>query len=375
MKIAIDLTAIPSNLTGIGIYTENLVQNIGKIDKSNNYYIFIKKENSGRFFLRQPNFKFIIILNYPKMIRLLWEQFVLPFYLLFFKIDLLHSPHYTIPLLAFWIKRIATFPDMTFLLFPDKHEKYKVLFFRWMLKKSARFADRIISISFSTSKDIAKSLSIKPDKIKTTQLSASDNFRPIIDKEEIKSRLKNRGLPQKYILFVGTIEPRKNVNGLIEAYLDLNDKIRSEYKLVIVGQKGWHYNDLFARITREESNTDIIFAGYVEDEFLPFIYNGAAVFVYPSFYEGFGLPVLEAMACGTPTITSNISSMPEIAGEAALLIDPNNILSIKSAIERLWGDKGLQDKLRIAGIGQAKKFSWWKCAKETLDVFEKTYSC
>jgi len=369
MKIAIDLTQIPKQLTGVGFYMENLIKGLADIDHENRYYLFIKNESMPAFKVPNSNFKYIIVPKYPYIIRVLWEQIILPFRLLFERVQLLHSPHYTIPWLGWWFKRAVTFPDLTFFLFPEMHLSWKVNYFQNMMKISARVADKIISISYSTTRDMIDKLSIPPHKIATTQLAVSSKYKADIDKQKGKEVAVKYQLPSEYILFIGTIEPRKNILGLIKAYLLLPNLIRDKHKLVIVGKKGWHYDELFDFLSKIRNKEDIILLGYVSEEDLPYIYNYASLFVYPSFYEGFGIPVLEAMKSGVPVISSNVSSMPEVLGDAGILINPNEPEEIKSAMEKALNDKSLSDKMRQEGIKQAQKFSWQRCAEETLAVY------
>ena len=371
MKIAIDLTQIPDKLTGVGFYMENLVKALALIDASNDYIIFVRKPTKGYFKVDQPNFKYIIIPTYPMPLRVLWEQLALPLRLLAQRCVVLHSPHYTTPLLGWWFKRVVTFPDLTFYLFPQMHQKFKTVYFQAMMRLSSRIADAIISISYSTSQDIARIFITPAGKINTIHLAASSIYRADIPGGDIRQILGKYGIPEKYILYVGTIEPRKNILGLVKAYLASSPTLKAQYKLVIVGKKGWHYAELFTFLEDRQEKKDIIFTGYAQEEDLPYLFNGASLFVYPSFYEGFGIPVLEAMACGVPVITSNISSMPEVVGKAGLLVDPNNHKEISSAMEKALTDVALREKMRTEGLKQEKQFSWEKCAGETLRVYEK----
>lgn len=374
MRIAIDLTSIPSQLTGVGYYAKNLVSSLFEIDKANSYYVFIKRGRRVLPNINQANVFFIVVLNYPPVIRLLWENFVLPLYLLFLKIDLLHSPHYSTPLFGSWFKRVITFHDMTFFLFPQKHQRVKSVYFQWAMKKSILLANAIISVSDSTTKDVLSVFKTNNTKIFTIHEAAANDF-----KHNINLRLdilKNMALelPDNYILFVGTIEPRKNILGLIRAYLLFEPILKEKYKLVIVGKKGWYYEEVFSIVREKGINDRVLFAGYVPEEYLPLIYNRASLFVYPSFYEGFGLPVLEALTCGVPVITSNISSMPEIAGNAAILVNPNDIGAINRAMAKILNSPEISKRMKNDAVIQASKFSWEKSAQATLGVYEHVMS-
>jgi glycosyltransferase involved in cell wall biosynthesis len=369
MKIAIDLTQIPAQLTGVGFYMENLVKALNELHDDNEYYLFLKPSALATFQVPSQRFKYIIVPKRPYIFRVLWEQFVLPLYLLFMKIDILHSPHYTTPLFGWWFKRVVTFPDMTFFLFPEMHQRWKVSYFQTMTKLSARFADRIISISHSTTQDIVNKLGVPVEKVATTQLAVSPKYQPGLDKRYVAAVKTKYNLPLEYILFVGTIEPRKNIIGLVRAYFALPQAIKDRFSLVIVGKKGWHYQELFFKVKNSSDRSKIVFPGYVTEDDLPAIYGGASLFVYPSFYEGFGIPVLEALACGVPTITSNLSSMPEVAGNAGLLFDPNNVEELTKAMMLVLNEPARAKKMIDMGLNQAAAFSWKKCAQETLAVY------
>jgi len=261
---------------------------------------------------------------------------------------------------------------MTFLFFPQYHERYKTVYFKKMIRSSLTRADKIISVSYSTTKDI---ISCFPQtdrrKISTIHNSAAEVFHPCADRAEVKRQTQPYALPDKYLLYVGTLEPRKNIIGLLKAYSALDRSLRDAYKLVIVGKKGWHYADVYKYVEEHGLNDRVVFAGYVAEEVLPFVYNGASLFIYPSFYEGFGIPVLEALKCGLPVITSNLSSMPEIAGQAAILIDPNRSEEIAGAIARVLGDEKYAGEMRRLSLAQARNFSWQKCAAETMAVYRE----
>ena len=268
--------------------------------------------------------------------------------------------HCTTPL-PFFLRKpkgnlIVTVHDIIPILYPQYHPLKRALYFKYFLKPLLKKADKIISVSEATKKDLVGKLNIEERKIKVIHLGVSEKFKPT---EDI-SVLKKYGINKNYIFFLGTIEPRKNVQRLIEAY----NKLECEDKLVIAGGKGWG-----EEVT--SNNENIVFTSYVDEKDLPALYSHATLFVYPSLYEGFGLPVLEAMACGTPVITSNISSLQEVSGNAAVLCDPMNVEDIKDKIRLVLDDNQLQESLRVKGLERATKFNWEKCARETEKVYEE----
>jgi glycosyltransferase involved in cell wall biosynthesis len=238
------------------------------------------------------------------------------------------------------------------------------------MRVSARKASKIIAISENTKKDIIDYFRIDEEKIRVIYLGVDRQFSPQPDTNEV-GVLSKYNLPRGYILSVGTLEPRKNILRLINAYKMVASTGEPVPKLVIVGGQGWRNEDL-GKLVRESGLADrVVLVGYVPDEDLPTLYRNAAVFVYPSLYEGFGLPPLEAMACGTPVITSNISSIPEVVGDAAILIDPYNTTEIAQAIASVLNNKELRDRLKMNGLVRSNLFSWDKTARETLKLYQE----
>jgi glycosyltransferase involved in cell wall biosynthesis len=238
------------------------------------------------------------------------------------------------------------------------------------MRVSARKASKIIAISENTKKDIIDYFGIDEEKIRVIYLGVDRQFSPQPDMDEV-GVLSKYNLPSGYILSVGTLEPRKNLIRLINAYKMVASSGEPVPKLVIVGGQGWGDEEL-GKVVRESGLIDlVILTGYVPDEDLPALYRNTTVFVYPSLYEGFGLPPLEAMACGTPVITSNVSSLPEVVGDAAILIDPYNTTEIAQAIASVLKDKELRERLRMNGLARSNLFSWDKTARETLKLYQE----
>ena len=372
MKIAIDLTSIPSQKTGVGKYAIALIKALGKFDDENQYWIFVKRNQAEEFDPKKKNFHIILCNNIlqSKILRILWEQFVLPVILLKKRIKLLHSIHYTTPLL-FLFKRITAFHDMTFFLFPKKHTFTKRIFFQLIIPLSAKRSDRLIADSRSTKRDIQKILGVSMKKIDVVYGTVNPIYHPVENINAINGIKSQYKIKDRFILYVGTLEPRKNVVGLIRAYYKLVLEKGIKHQLVVVGKKGWGYQEIFK--TAQDLNLDkkIIFTGYVPDNELVFFYNAADIFMYPSLYEGFGIPPLEALSCGTPTISSNISSMPEVVGNAGILVNPYNVQEISQKMYELLVNKKLRLSLREKGLLRAKKFSEEKMAKETIESYEK----
>jgi glycosyltransferase involved in cell wall biosynthesis len=262
-------------------------------------------------------------------------------------------------------RNVITICDVTPLLFPGTHGRMNVWHHRLALPEILRRADRVITISNCSKRDIMRIYGLPDRKVSVTLLAADERFCP--DPVGVPGSAL-AALPRPYILNVGTLEPRKNLEGLLRAFARAC-QAGVPHTLVITGARGWGRSRL-APLPRELGIADrVVFTGFVPDEDLPHLYAGADFFVYPSLYEGFGLPVLEAMASGTPVITSNLSSLPEVAGDAALLVDPRSEAELAGAMVRLAGEAGLGAALRVRGLDRAAEFSWRRTADETLAIY------
>ena len=275
--------------------------------------------------------------------------------------DLIHCPTVTAPFFFRPGARVVmTVHDLVPLLFPEWQTRRRVFYFKYILKHRFRFVDRFIAVSDSTRKDLIHHFQIPEHKIDVVHEGVSGKFRPAKTERE------------QFILAVSTLEPRKNFKRIIEAFISLRKKEKTRDRLFIVGKKGWLFDDIL-NVPREFQD-DIVFTGYVSEAELIHLFQTARCFVYPSMYEGFGLPILEAMACGCPVITSSTSSMPEVAGDAALLVDPYEVDDIEDAICKLTNDPALCAELSAKGIQKALEFSWRRTAQQTLDVYRNETS-
>ncbi len=370
MRIGIDATSIPSQRGGVGFYIVNLISTLLEIDRENKYFIFMKKGDLSEI-KDKANDRFIEVNITSRLARLTWEQTILPTMINRYKIDVFHSPHYTVPFRA-KVKKVVTFHDMTFFSHPEYHLKLKVQFFRRIIPRAAKMADQIISNSKNTKNEIIKFLNVDGQKITVTHFAIDKNRYKPIPKGQVKEQIKKKyDIKDEYILFVGTLEPRKNIASLVNNFFRLKENGLFPGKLVLAGGKGWGFSEIQKIIKDHHFGKDVLLVGYVPEDDLPFLFNGATVFVYPSYYEGFGIPPLEAIACGTPTITSNISSIPEIMGEAAVLINPQRSDRLYQSLSSLVQNKAERERLRKAGLQRAEHFTWEKTARETLEVYQK----
>ena len=349
---------------GINRYIYHLLLNLALADQEHQYTVFL----GDRRFPPNPGLTLRtswLPTTHP-LVRIGWEQLVQPFVLWQEKIDLLHSLAFVTPLLS-PCPSVVTIYDLSFILFPKGFKYSKRLYLTLLTRPSAQSAKRIITISESTKRDTIRLLGVSPEKVDVVYCGVDKPFCPLPEREVASFRQK-RGLPERIILFVGTIEPRKNVARLVEAYSRLRD---GQVKLVIGGARGWLYEEVFARVEELDLTDDVLFPGYIPPDELPLWYNAAELFVYPSLYEGFGLPPLEAMACGTPVITSNVSSLPEVVGEAGLTVDPMDSEGLAEAMNQVLSDGILRQSMREQGFARAGRFSWAKAARETVEVYQR----
>ncbi|WP_198134494.1 glycosyltransferase family 4 protein [Geotalea uraniireducens] len=266
-------------------------------------------------------------------------------------------------------KTVLTIHDMAHEYFPDAVDEVNIGYLKNELPQAAKKAHLLIADSENTKKDIMRFLDVPEEKVRVIYLGVDEGFKPLPD-PDLQATVRDRyRLPSRFILFVGTVQPRKNLDGLMRAYAQLCARPDFSHTLVIAGGSGWKNEGLKELIRTLGLGEKVHFTGYVDETDLPVIYNLADLFVFPSFYEGFGLPLLEAMACGVPVVSSNASCLPEVAGDSALLVYPHSVEDIAAGIARLLGDEALRRTCIERGRERAKLFTWEKCARETLDVF------
>jgi glycosyltransferase involved in cell wall biosynthesis len=298
--------------------------------------------------------------------RMVWEQFAAPVVTMRDQIDVLFCPVNVVPLAA-RVPSVVTVHDVAFLAHPEAFHASKRRYLDFMTRRSVHRARRVIAVSEHTKGDLVDRYHLPPDRVTVIPNAADRRYRPADDADSASSFRAANDLPDRFILFVGTLEPRKNLRRLVEAFSSVSARA-PDVKLVIVGGSGWLTSDL-APLVHDRGLTDrIIFTGYVSDDDLPRWYQAATIFCYPSLYEGFGLPVLEAMACGTPVVTSNTSAIPEEAGDAAILIDPTDVAALAEALAALIDDPTRREEMRAAGIERAQLYAWDRTARATLNV-------
>ena len=369
MRIAIDAHSVGTQLAGNETYAVNLIEALAEIDQSNQYTLYVTRQSAiDRFANRWPNFNVKRMVPHTPLVRI---PVTLSAELRRNPVDVLHV-QYTAPPLA-PCSVVATIHDLSFEHLPETFNRRSRAQLRLTVRRTARKAAQILTLSEFSRRDIIDTYRIAPDRVSVTPAAAPSHFKPIEDETELRKIREIYGIERDYILSVSSIQPRKNLIRLIEAYSCLRG-LRPEGKLpqlILVGKRGWLDNETFRAAQRHSANNDIAFTGYVAENDLPALYSGATCFVYPSFFEGFGLPVLEAMQCGAPVIAGNRTSIPEVVGKAGLLFDPFDTNSLVQALTRVLDDSEYRAALRIQGLERAREFDWKQTARMTLQAYQK----
>jgi glycosyltransferase involved in cell wall biosynthesis len=384
MRIGIDARFLTHpQKGGFKTYTENLVVALSEIDQGNEYILYVDRQPSREAKLfERPNFTFQVIPGDNPGYGMFWrEQYKLPQHAKKDKLDVFHAPCLTSPL---WmdIPLVVTIHDMIW-YYPSRYTKGKFLlnkrkFMQWYYRMVPAYAiqkaDAIITVSHSSKQSIIDYLRIEDEKIFVTHEAPAAIYHPVESNGKMNLVREKYGLTRNFILAVGSTDPRKNINTLLKAFALLPESLREQYQLVIV----WNHKLLESttlKAAKQQGISDqILFLRNVEDEDLALIYNLATLFVFPSLEEGFGLPPLEAMACGTPVLAADNSSLPEIVGDAALQFSAENVGELTKLISNVLINPELQHNMKERGIGRAACFSWKKCGMETIDVYKKTIS-
>lgn len=366
MKIAIDIrSTLKKTRTGVGQYTYNLVKNLAGLDREDEFLLYSKIKLFSRD-KKLPDIKGKNIVHKTDRFNAGLDRSL-------GKVDIFHTPSQDM-LNINGTKIVVTVHDLIFKMFDYGHSQDTIAIAERQILDTIAKADKIICYSKSTISDLQRLYSVPDKKIELVYVGVDrDNFYPMSEQEiqEAKNIVSDFGVGEDFILFVGTIEPRKNIGNLILAFDRLKSKNGIPHKLVIIGMKGWMYEKIFRLYDESRYKKDIIFLDYQPNNILKNFYNLADVFVYPSFYEGFGFPILEAFSCGRAVVTSNVSSCKEIGEEAALLVEPNNVDELANAISKILGDSQLKETLQRKGLEKSKSFSWQETARKTLAVYKE----
>ena len=353
--------------TGIGTYTHELIRSLSNIDSENDYLLFMPE--CDLFNKLNPNFKIQKVESEAS--DNFWENVKIPNIINNIDIDLYHVPQNGVGLSPnISCKKVITLHDIIPLKMPETVSDRYLRIFNNELPEIINNCDGIITVSEFSKNDISKEFGFPLEKIFVTPLAAEEIYTPLSKCQSKKLITKKYGIKEDFILYVGGFSPRKNIIGLIESYSKLPSKLKDTFKLIIIGRKGRSYPIYKQRAEDLNVSSNVIFTDFVPLEDMPLFYNAAEVLVYPSFYEGFGLPPIEAMACGTPVITSNVTSLPEVCYESALLIDPHDIDLLSYDIERVLSNSLLRLAMVKKSLSRSNSFSWIKTAKKTINAYK-----
>jgi glycosyltransferase involved in cell wall biosynthesis len=366
MLIGLEASSLQGCKSGVGYYTENLLASMMTTAPDNRYVLFSNRDVRAGW---RPLGSETVHDGHYFPVRAAWMQAALPVALRKVRPDVCHFTNYLAPL-ATDCRSVVTIYDMTVFITPRFHRFKKLVLDRTLIPRVARKADAIITVSNSARQDILRYLKVPREKVSVIMGAAAPCFSRVTDKEQLEDVRRRYGLDTPFILYVGTIEPRKNLVRLIQAFARLK-RWGLPHKLVIVGQTGWHVGPIHSEVERLGLEKEVIFTGYVPFEDLPSLYSLAESMAFPSLYEGFGLPVLEAMACGAPVVTSRSSSLVEVAGDAALLVDPLSVEEIAEALYRIHMNDELRYELSKRGLKRAALFTWEASARSTLELYER----
>jgi len=373
LRIGIDYTVAVKQRAGIGRITRELVRALAEIDHENEY-LLVQARGTEEDKSLPPNFSTLALPLSERMATLIWQRLNLPvpIDLLTGRLDLFHSPDFTLPP-ALRARTLVTVHDLSFLRVPDCFPDGLLRYLKAAVPRAVRRADHVIADSHNTRRDVMTLLGAPGSKVTVIHCGVEPRFRRMTDAADDRTLTTVRrkyDLPDQFILSVGTIQPRKNFARLVEAFgiLDSQFAIRNLH-LVIAGGKGWLYDGVLNKVKASGLESRVHLIGFVNDADLPALYNLSRLFAFPSLYEGFGLPPLEAMACGTPVVCSKASSLPEVVGDAALTVDPLDVTELAEAMRRAIEDESLRSSLVQRGLVRAAQFTWSKAAEELLKVY------
>jgi glycosyltransferase involved in cell wall biosynthesis len=370
MLIGIDASRVTAaRRTGTENYSLHLIRELLALGATHHFRLYFNQPPLLDFF---PGLVERRVIPFPR----LWTHLRLSAEMMARPPDLLFVPSHVLPLIH-PRRSVATVHDLGYHYYPEAHTLFQNVYLRWSTRFNARAATRILADSEATRRDLVRYYGVPEAKIAVVYPGRDEALAPVADPALLAAVRARYQIPGPYLLYVGTLHPRKNLGRLIDAFasnlqppLPTPHSPISNLYLVLAGQKGWLYDDVFAQVQRLNLADRVLFTGYVPDTDLPALLSGALAFVFPSLYEGFGLPVLEAMACGTPVVCSNASSLPEVAGDAALLFDPGDVEGMAQALAQIVADEGLRRDLVERGFCQMLKFSWRRSAEQVLQIFE-----
>ncbi len=368
MFVGIDYTAAVRQGGGIGRYTRHLIRTLARVDRDNRYILYSAGRDPDGY--QWPaNFRLRSLPLTDRHLAIIWQRLRLPIpvELITGRVDILHSPDFVLP--CVWrAKKVLTVHDLSFMRYPECSSPALLDYLMRSVPPSVSRADLVLADSENTRQDVIDLLNVAPDRVCVVYAGVEERFLVDSEEDDRDDVLGRYGIDRPYILGLGTLQPRKNFARLIQAYARLRER-GIDQCLVIGGAPGWLYQDIYDTIDALHLQGQVIMAGFVRDADLPALYRHADVFAFPSLYEGFGIPVLEAMACGTPVVTADTSSLPEVAGDAALMVSPFDVEALADAIWRLVDDSDLREGMVRRGYCRAARFTWETAAHSLLDVY------
>jgi glycosyltransferase involved in cell wall biosynthesis len=371
--IGIDASrAVAARRTGTENYSLNLIRELVSQRQDSSFRLYFNQAPAPGLF---PEGSQLRVIPFPR----LWTHLRLSLEMLSSPPDLLFVPSHVLPL-AHPRRSVVTVHDLGYHYYPEAHTPFQNLYLRWSTRYNARTATRVLADSEATRRDLVRYYGIPREKIVVVYPGRDETLAPVAESETRTNLCARYGVRAPYLLYVGTLHPRKNLVRLVQAFASLLSSLSStaldladSLQLVLAGQKGWLYEEIFAQVRKLGLAERVVLTGYVPDADLASLLSGALAFVYPSLYEGFGLPVLEAMTCGIPVVCSDVSSLPEVAGDAALYVDPLDAGGMTEALYQISVDAGLRQTLVWRGFQQMQRFSWRRCAQETWQVLEDAF--
>jgi len=375
VRIALNAQLLSSSAgyrsAGISRVIHRLLAELPRVPGDERYLVYAPSGEANRQLLKAPRMRSRLTrlpVERPP-VRIGWEQTVLPLELLRERADLLHALGFVSPL-AWRGRTVVTVYDLSFLRFPEVYNRPNRVYLGTFTPPSLRRADRVITISEDARRDVIELCGVAPERVTPILLAADDRFRPA-PAAEIAAFRARHNLPERFVLYLGTLQPRKNIETLVRAYARLREQGSDDHVLVLAGPRGWQYEPIFDVIRQLGVESYVQLPGFVPDEEQALWYSSATVFAFPSRYEGFGLPLLEAMACGAPVVSSSASSLPEVVGDAGLLVDPSDVEGWCEALRQLLEDEPRRQALAAAGQARAQAFSWRRMAQETVQVYRE----
>ena len=378
LRIGIDYTAAIKQTAGIGRYVRGLTEGLARVDMDNEYLLFYAAHRrplgAAPLMSERPNFRERALPVSEKMLNALWHRLALPVPVdLFIRgIDVFHFPDFTLPPVR-QAATVLTVHDLSFLMYPECADEGLRAYLEHAVPQSLARADFVLADSENTRNDLICLLDVPPERAEVVYCGVDAHFRPAEEDALLPVR-QRYDLDFPFIFTVGVLEPRKNLATLLRALSILKGRRGFRHRLVVAGKPGWLYESIHRQVEALELERDVIFLGHVPDDDLPALYSLADVLAYPSLYEGFGLPPLEAMACGTPVVCSDASSLPEVVGEAALKVKAMDADGLANALSQVLEDEELKQTLRLRGRQRAALFSWEAAARKLLDVYSRVYT-